>query len=51
VNSDSQLVGDVTEELLYDPRIRDTDGVAVSVDAGSVTSGGGSSSSSGGGGY
>jgi osmotically-inducible protein OsmY len=37
VKSDSQLVGDVTGELLYDPRIRDTDGVAISVDAGSVT--------------
>jgi osmotically-inducible protein OsmY len=37
VKSDSQLVGDVTEELVYDPRIRDTDGVAVSAEAGTVT--------------
>jgi osmotically-inducible protein OsmY len=37
VKSDSQLVGDVTEELLYDPRIRDTDGVAVSAEAGILT--------------
>jgi osmotically-inducible protein OsmY len=37
VKSDSQLVGDVTEELLYDPRIRDTDGIAVSADAGVLT--------------
>jgi osmotically-inducible protein OsmY len=37
VKSDRQLVGDVTEELLYDPRIGDTDGVAVSAHAGIVT--------------
>jgi osmotically-inducible protein OsmY len=37
VTSDSQLIGDVTEELLYDPRIRDTDGIAVSADAGILT--------------
>jgi osmotically-inducible protein OsmY len=37
VKSDSQLVGDVTEELLYDPRIMDVAGVAVSAEAGNVT--------------
>ena len=37
MKSDSQLVGDVTEELLYDPRVMDSDGIAVSADAGIVT--------------
>jgi osmotically-inducible protein OsmY len=37
MKSDSELVADVTEELLYDPRIADVDGIAVSADAGDVT--------------
>ena len=37
MKSDSGLIGDVTEELAFDPRIVDVDGVAVSADAGVVT--------------
>jgi osmotically-inducible protein OsmY len=37
VTSERQLVGDVTEELRYDPRIGDADGVAVAAETGIVT--------------
>jgi osmotically-inducible protein OsmY len=32
MKSDSQLVGDVTEELFYDPRIKGVDRIAVPAD-------------------
>jgi osmotically-inducible protein OsmY len=37
VKSDTQLVEDVTDELFFDPRISDFDGIAVASDSGSVT--------------
>jgi osmotically-inducible protein OsmY len=37
VKSDTELVEDVTDELFFDPRISDFDGIAVAADGGSVT--------------
>src|SRR4051794_38554336 len=37
VKSDTELAGDVTDELFFDPHISDFDGIAVAADGGSVT--------------
>jgi osmotically-inducible protein OsmY len=37
VKSDTELVGDVTDELFFDPRIVDFDGIAVAANSGIVT--------------
>jgi osmotically-inducible protein OsmY len=37
MKSDTELVGDVTDELFFDPRISDIDTIAVAADSGSVT--------------
>jgi VCBS repeat-containing protein len=35
--SDSQIAGNVNDELFFDPRIKDLDGIAVSADDGAIT--------------
>jgi osmotically-inducible protein OsmY len=37
VKSNTELVADVTEELFFDPRIKDLDAIAVGADDGAVT--------------